>query len=284
VSDLRWLTLAPFGARVDFDFSATLSDADKAEFRQVFYDRKLLVAPGQRLTLVQQQNVMSSLGPVLRGSRGLAEVSPDDGVLNEMPLAFHSDLAFAPEPFTALSLHAVDVAEGRTATFFVDAVLAARTLPAELRARAAGREAVFAQPLRGETRAIEVRDAPEAAGLFRRTAPLLAPHPVTGETLLLVNENHAESIVGMPRGEGDALLQALFDHLYAPAHRLDHPWRNGDLLVWDNLALQHGRPDLTGVRPRRLQRASVAARSLAEQIPEYFAKLAGPEGAAAPGY
>ena len=67
-----------------------------------------------------------------------------------------------------------------------------------------------------------------------------------------------------------ALLEALFAHLYAAPRRLEHRWRNGDLIVWDNVALQHGRPAINGVRRRMLQRASVAERSLLEQIPDYF--------------
>jgi len=40
------------------------------------------------------------------------------------------------------------------------------------------------------------------------------------------------------------LLEALFAHMYTPANTLQHEWREGDLILWDNLACQHARPDV----------------------------------------
>jgi taurine dioxygenase len=278
IGRLAWRRLEPFGAEVDFDFRQPLDAVERAGFRALLFARRMILARGQALSLAQQQQVAGYIGPVLRGARGLAEISPKDGILNEAPLAWHSDLAFAPEPFTALSLHAVDVAEGRTSTRFADSVLAAATLPPQLRAKVEGREAVFVQPLSPSTRQIDVqgRHAPVA-----RALPVLMSHPVTNEVMLFVNEQHVDRMADGGLAEGHALLSALFDHLYAPAHVLEHVWRNGDLILWDNLALQHGRPDVAGIRPRRLQRASVARRSLAEQIPDFFKGRQAPAAAQA---
>ena len=80
------------------------------------------------------------------------------------------------------------------------------------------------------------------------------------------------------------MLSRLFDHLYAPAHRLEHPWRRGDFIIWDNYTLQHARPDVAGVTRRRLQRASVAERSLVEQLPEFFQSRAAPHAANSAAY
>lgn len=262
-----WRPLEPFGAEIDHDLSSPLCPEARAQLRRLVHERRLVVARGQSLTLDQQQNLMEAIGPVLRGARGMAEVSPKDGVLNNAPLAWHSDLAFAPEPFTALSLHAVDVLAGQTNTRFADATLAARALPPALRRRAEAHQAVFVQPLGPDTRQI---DAGGKSGAARRTWPILIPHPVTGEELLWVNESHVDHVVGLAPTDSHRLLADLFDHLYAAAHTLAHPWRNGDLLIWDNYALQHGRADLEGVTRRRLQRASVARRSMMEQLPQFF--------------
>ena len=47
----------------------------------------------------------------------------------------------------------------------------------------------------------------------------------------------------------------LFDVLYAPENTYEHFWSNGDLVVWDNRALQHCRSDVllddVGSAPRR---------------------------------
>jgi alpha-ketoglutarate-dependent taurine dioxygenase len=51
--------------------------------------------------------------------------------------------------------------------------------------------------------------------------------------------------------EGEALLAELFEHLYAPANLLEHRWRNGDLVLWDNLAVQHARANVQSDGPSR---------------------------------
>ena len=42
----------------------------------------------------------------------------------------------------------------------------------------------------------------------------------------------------------------------------------GDLAVWDNVALQHARSDVTGIGPRTLRRVALADHPIAELVPE----------------
>jgi len=95
------------------------------------------------------------------------------------------------------------------------------------------------------------------------------PHPVTGEAILYVSEMQTARIGSLPPELSEALLQELFGYLYAPAKVYEHRWRNGDVVIWDNLALQHSRPDLTGCVPRRLQRVAVADKSFFDLCPQF---------------
>jgi taurine dioxygenase len=70
----------------------------------------------------------------------------------------------------------------------------------------------------------------------------------------------------LPLGESDALLEELFAVLYDPAHIYDHHWRAGDLVIWDNLAVQHARAAF-GTAPRTLQRVSITQYGYWEQVP-----------------
>jgi taurine dioxygenase len=45
--------------------------------------------------------------------------------------------------------------------------------------------------------------------------------------------------VGLPEAEGAALLARLCAHIVKPEFRFEHQWRVGDLLMWDNVAVQH---------------------------------------------
>ena len=70
-------------------------------------------------------------------------------------------------------------------------------------------------------------------------APLVRTHPVTGRKGLFVNEAHTSHIPGLPREESDALLSELYRHITRPEFQYVHQWRPGDLLMWDNVAVQH---------------------------------------------
>jgi taurine dioxygenase len=43
----------------------------------------------------------------------------------------------------------------------------------------------------------------------------------------------------MPEDESHELLRRLFNHAVRPEFRYRHKWRVGDVLMWDNCAVQH---------------------------------------------
>jgi taurine dioxygenase len=47
---------------------------------------------------------------------------------------------------------------------------------------------------------------------------------------------------------------------------LEHRWRKGDLIIWDNIALQHARGNLEGVGRRVLQRVIVGSEGVAPHV------------------
>ena len=71
--------------------------------------------------------------------------------------------------------------------------------------------------------------------------PISRPHPRTGHMTLLISENHAKEIVGVSAEESDRLLDEVFGYLYSTENTYAHEWRNGDLVIWDNISMQHSR-------------------------------------------
>src|SRR5205085_6120892 len=69
--------------------------------------------------------------------------------------------------------------------------------------------------------------------------PIVRTHPVTGRKALFINEAHTARIVGLPEAEATALLADICAHIVKPEFRYEHSWRTGDLLMWDNVAVQH---------------------------------------------
>jgi taurine dioxygenase len=69
--------------------------------------------------------------------------------------------------------------------------------------------------------------------------PVVRTHPVTKRKGLFVNEAHTSHIVGMAKDESERLLGELYRHIVKPEFIYTHSWRPGDLLMWDNAAVQH---------------------------------------------
>jgi len=99
-------------------------------------------------------------------------------------------------------------------------------------------------------------------------------HPTTGQELLTVNEMHTDYVVSMDARESEETLRALWSVLYAPENTYLHKWQVGDLVIWDNVALQHGRPAPPADLPRTLRRVTMATLDIADLIPGFTEALA----------
>ena len=258
--------LAPFGVEITgARLDQPLNPDDSARLVALFRKHKLLVIRGQDLTEDQQARIMALLGPVL-GATGEYRRLSSDGNLGDAPLDWHSDLAFTELPFEAISLHALEVNDGQSWTAFTNGVSVLEQLPTDLAAAIEGKDARTVISMIQTHRAVGY-DVPDFLPQIAR--PLLIAHPYTGEEVLYINHMQTARVEGLPQAESDALLAALFEQLYAPDAVYRHTWRNGDLVVWDNIATQHSRCDLKGMYPRTLQRICCAEKSFFELLPQF---------------
>jgi taurine dioxygenase len=62
-----------------------------------------------------------------------------------------------------------------------------------------------------------------------------------------VTEHHADRILELAADRSRELLDRMFDHLYGEEHVYTHRWQLHDLIFWDNLAVQHARPEAARV-------------------------------------
>jgi alpha-ketoglutarate-dependent taurine dioxygenase len=261
ISDIN----APFGAQVvGLDPAAELDAETIERLRHAFDERGLLLFR----SLHADHPFQVRLSELLIGNdtgipRG-RDRTPDDSfyISNRREgaaapfgrLPFHSDAMWSDDPPLVLSLAAVDVEPPVTPTIFASAVHAWSTLPADLRARAERLSAVHIAGLvpRGDDQdevLIPTFEQPNST-----TAPIRFRHPRTGRPLLQVCEQMTLEVDGLPPDESEALLLELFAHLYDPATRWEHVWGNGDLVVWDNLAVHHARVNVPAEGPARTLR------------------------------
>jgi len=174
-------------------------------------------------------------------------------------LLYHSDMMWSDKPCQLLSLYGVDVEQPSPPTVFVSAAHAWKTLPADLRARVEGR---FAEHVHDNSYRRSGGDAEVMTAKFddddKVDLPIAHRHPRTGETLLYVCQQMTSGITGLPADESEELLEKLFQHLYAPENEFEHHWHKRDFVIWDNLALQHARPNVQAQGPARTLRKTFA--------------------------
>jgi len=257
--------IEPFGLDIEVDLSVPLPNGFAERLVAAFDAHKLLRFRNQTLDEARQVEILEHLGRVLGRHGEYREIS-SDGALGSGPLTWHSDLAFTEEPYKVISLHAVAVNDGESWTDFTNGRDVAVALPPALRDRVSDAEAVTLIASIQSDRHVSFHSSTDMPHQVR---PVLIRHPRTGEEVLYVGYMQTSRIVGMDEAESDALLAALFDELYRPERIYRHRWNNGDFVIWDNIALQHSRGDLTGMSPRRLQRIVVADKSFFDLLPQF---------------
>jgi len=278
--DVRDLTPA-FGSEVKGLDPAVPVDEDTCATLQALFDRRgVLVFRDLDLTHDEQVWLSKMLIRKQEASadRGSAEFGDNFYVSNKRPnsaapfgrLQFHSDTMWSDQPFEVLSLYGAEVEQPSVPTVFVSSSQAWATLPGALRERAEGRSVLHTA---GAIRRGDVTDV--LVTTIERPPSTITPigrrHPRTGETILYVCEQMTKEVVGLDPAESERLLEDLFEHLYAPANRWDHQWRQGDLVVWDNVAIQHARQNVLPDGPARTLRkvASPLPQLNREELPVY---------------
>jgi taurine dioxygenase len=257
--------LAPFGIEMLRDLSAPLSPAESEELVALLWEHSLVVARGQRLTMDRQRELCGLAGPILlrEGETGIMDNSSGEASMVE--LSWHSDAAYTRAPFDALSLHALDVVADASSTRFVSAEQGWASLPDHLKSALADARLEMISPgfdaLGGRT-----CDTREPTALKRGETPAVYRNPHNGRDCLWTSELQTARVLGMAWEASRDLLHAVFDHLYRPDHILEHHWRTGDLLIWDNVALQHMRGSLKACGRRVLQRVIVGTEGVAPHI------------------
>ncbi len=176
-------------------------------------------------------------------------VAPNDGQHNAY--LFHSDLMWKEQPISSISLYALVIPQGPSPTLFASGVGAAAALPTKLKDQIADRRGLFLIDFTGGDKRYREETASDDAP--RATQPLLYDDPVSGQTSLVVDSLFMDKVVDMDFEESEALRAELHSYLYDPSNVYRHDWTVGDLVIWNNVALQHSRPPLpeTGERTHR---------------------------------
>ena len=157
---------------------------------------------------------------------------------------WHSDMSYTAHPPRCTILYAIEVPTQNGAptgdTLFASTAAAYDTLPDAMKARLAGLTAVhrFAAKERGVKAPLKLTQAQIDKHPDVRH-PVVRTHPNTGRKCLYVREGECVSIDAMEDAEALELIKQLSDLCVEERFIYRHKWRVGDVLMWDNCAVQH---------------------------------------------
>ena len=262
------------GAKISgVDLSQPLDDRTFAKVSDAFFEHQVVVFRDQRIAPAQQIAFTRRFGELehhVRKEHRLAdypEILVVSNVLDERGRAigvqdagrfWHSDLSYKQVPSLLSALYALEVPvkEGVVLgnTSFASAMAAYEALPDDLRRRLQGLRNVHSyryyraknllaqseqQASGGRVVQEHTPSEEQLKSVPDAEVPIVRTHPVTGRKGLFINEAHTARVLGLPEEEGAALLAQLCAHIVKPEFRYEHRWRAGDLLMWDNVAVQH---------------------------------------------
>jgi alpha-ketoglutarate-dependent taurine dioxygenase len=274
---------------LDFDITEPCTPQEQAELRRLFLEHHLILVRGQNPGIEDHNRFTGYFGPLAamlsNGDTGYVSNKVASGtatkgggpvaVTGTEPLLWHADGTYGPCPGIGTSLLALDVAPDATPTLFANCVRALEKLPGDLRARIEPLHAVHmrdtvaskpSEPWRDKTMPKDV----EPGRIRSHEHPLVYRGPHLDKPLIFANYLMTSHISDLDRDEGDALLEELYARIYADDNVYAHHWQPGDVVIWDNIALQHCRPSSMGTATRHLRRLSLDGWNADDGVIEWF--------------
>jgi taurine dioxygenase len=195
----------------------------------------------------------------------------DDGAYTGLPDAgrsWHSDSNFHAKPSLGSLLYALEVPLEGGDTLFANMTAAYAALDPDLKARAAGRKALYVYGSRSA-------DNPDSGLKVTMTSsqwdeipqaahPLLRIHPETGGKSIYLSLTTIDRVEGLSAVESDDLVAALLDHFTQPAFVYRHRWRLHDIVFWDNRCINHKATPFDDRYGRHMHRTTISSADTVE--------------------
>lgn len=257
---------AALGADIHgIDLSAPLDDHTLERIKAAFHQHAVVCFRDQTLTEDQFLAFMARLGRIEKVPlsdfahphypdiffvsnirEGERTIGHDDA-----GAVWHTDMSYSERPPLISALHAKEIpvenGVARGDTHFASTAAAYEALPDDDKNRIDGLMALHdlggrrakkkKDPAKGAETSSELQSRRKARK--RVPHPIVRTHPVTGHKCLYVTNGECVAIDGMEDEEALPLIERLARHVYRPQFQHTHKWRLGDLLMWDNCAVQH---------------------------------------------
>lgn len=265
---------APLGAEIrGVDLTHPPGEKAFAQILEFLHRHGVIFFRGQNLTPEQLAAFSACFGeldvhhmtehvfPNLPQVRVLSNVKKDGKLIGitKGGMHWHSDLSYKPQPALVTLLYAIECPPHGADTQFADMYGAWAALPEDRQRRLRGLRAVHDRNYRYS--ALYPSRPPLTPEQIAKVPPVEHPlvriHPATGRPSLFIAKDVVSNIIGMPEGEGRALIDELEAFATRPQFIYSHQWQAGDVLVWDNRCTLHRATPYDPAYRRTLYRTQV---------------------------
>lgn len=175
---------------------------------------------------------------------GVPHITVVDSEAGDRADMWHADETFLPQPPVVNLLHAKHLPEYGGETAFISTAAAYDALSNRFKTLLEGLTALHDLAMTYEAGWRHGLPLAEHVARIlndnkRHSHSVVMTHPHSGRRWLNVNATYTRFIEGLPPLEGEMLLQMLLRHLQKPEFSYRHHWQTGDLVLWDQRAVQH---------------------------------------------
>ncbi len=255
---------AGLGATIyDIDLSQSLGAADYKAIEQALGNHGVVSFPGQKLTSRQLRDYAEKFGQLEINVANLFHDPQFREVMilsnmkeNGQPIGFsdagqswHTDMSYSKTIAFGNVLYGIKIphrnGEPLGNTEFCNMHAAYEDLPQDLKDELDGMTVThdfnkFWEMMRRDK---DSARPPLTEEQRKRKPPVSHPifltHPITGRKVLYANPGYSVRINELPEERSNAVLQFLFEHQVQEKYRYRHLWREGDVLMWDNMGTIH---------------------------------------------
>lgn len=262
-----------FGAEIRGVDLRQMPDAQtRAEILQAWARHLVLLFRGQSLAPQNLLDFARSLGeldlappfdventaldgfPEIAVVSNIIEKGKPAGGLGAGELTWHSDMTYRPNPPVACALFAVEVPPSGGNTHFLSVAAARAQLPADIEQDLAGKK-LWHDRRYTSAGTLRRKDEAEKPTVSH---PMVVDDPVSGKPVLFLGRRPNSQLVDAPEDTSKRILDAVWTHTEDPKFTIQHAWKPGDVILWNNIAVMHKRDAFDSTARRRLYRAQIS--------------------------
>jgi taurine dioxygenase len=260
------------------DLARPLSKPQILDLRRAWVEHQVLVFPEQTLSDADLVRITNAFGGVGEDPY-FVSIAPDNPVValtrradEKAPVfaeAWHSDWSFRAEPPIGTCLYSLTIPPVGGDTGFINQEKALAEMPADLRARIEGRQALhsaaaayapegaYGEREQDSDRSMKILYDESARSV--QAHPLIIRHPETGRETLFGCLGYIVGIEGMAEAEAMALIGELYAWQTREAFQYRHRWQEHMLVIWDNRSVLHRANGGYDGYARELHRTTISA-------------------------